>query len=81
MLPSFPNNVLPTHYRSDIVCKYSCHCDGVYVGRTSQPLIKQILQHVPKFIRNQIKPKKDLFRPQCKSTQNAPMSNSAIGQH
>ena len=54
-----------------------CHCDSVYLGRTSQRLQERIRQRVSKFIRNQ----KDLTRRQCKSTQNAPVSDSAIGQH
>ena len=45
----------------------------------SQQLEEQIRQYVPKFIRNQVKPQKDLPRRQCKSTQNAPISDSAIG--
>ena len=81
MLPSFLIDILPAHQRSNIVYKYLCHCDNVYVGRTSQRLEEQIRQHVPKFIRNKIKPRKDLPRRQCKSTQNALVSNLAIGQH
>ena len=53
----------------------------MYVGRTSQRLKKRIRQHVPKFITIKIKPQKDLPRSQCKSNQNAPISNSAVGQH
>ena len=60
MLPSFQKDVLPAHKRSNIVYKYLCHCDSVYVGRTSQRLEEQIRQHVPKFIRNQVTPQKDL---------------------
>ena len=58
-----------------------CHCDKVYVGRTSQRLEERIRLHVPKFIRNKIKPQKDLPRRQCKLTQNASVSDSAVGQH
>ena len=46
-----------------------------------QQLKEQIQKHVPKFIRNKIKPQKGLPRRQCKSTQNAPVSNSAVSQH
>ena len=81
MLPSFLKNVLPAHQRSNIVYKYLCHCNSVYVGRTSQRLEERIRQHVPKFIRNRIKSQKDLPRRQCKSTQNAPVFDSAISQH
>ena len=69
MLTFFQKDVLPAHKRSNIVCKYLCHCDSVYVGRTSHRLEEQIRQHVPNFIRNQVKPQKDLPRRPCKSTQ------------
>ena len=78
MLPSFQKDVLPVYKRSNIIYKYLCHCDSVYyVGRTSQRLEEQIQQHVPKFIRNQVR------KCYCKSTQNAPISDSgsAVGQH
>ena len=73
---SFQKDVLPAHQRSNIVYKRSCHCDSVYVGRTSQRLAERIRQHVPKFIRN-----KDLPRRRRKSTQNTPIWDSGIGQH
>ena len=81
MQPFFQKDVLPAYKRSNIVCKYLCHCDSVYVGRTSQQLEERIQQHFPKFIRNQVKSQKDLPRCQCKSTQNASISNLAIGQY
>ena len=81
MLTSFQKNVLPAHKPSNIVYKYLCPCGSVYVGRTSQRLKEKIRQHVQKFIRNQVKPQKDLPRRQCKSTQNAPILDSDIDQH
>ena len=59
------------------------YTDSAYVGKTSQQLEERIRQHTPKFIRNQVKPQKDLSRRHCQSTQNAPIldSDSAIGQH
>ena len=36
------------------------HCDSVHVGRTSQQLEERIPQHIPKFIKIQVKPQKDL---------------------
>ena len=51
LLRSFQNDVLPAHQQSNIVYKYLCHCDNVYVVRTSQQLEERIRQHVPKFIR------------------------------
>ena len=58
----FPKNILPAHTQSNIVHKYSCHCDKGYGGKRSQRLEEQIRQHVPKFIRNQFKPQEDLPR-------------------
>ena len=81
MLPSFRKNVLPAKKQSNIVYKYLCHCDSVYVSRTSQRLEEQIRHHVPKFIRNQIKPHKNLPRHQCKCTQNPRILDLAIDQH
>ena len=81
ILYSFQKNVLPVHTRSNIVYKYSCHCNSVYVGRTSQRMEERIRQHVPKLIRNQVKPQKDFPRRQSKLTQNASISDSTIGQH
>ena len=78
MLPFFLKNFFPAHQLSNIVYKYLCHCDGVYVGKTSQRLEKRIRQNIPKFIRNKNKPQKNLPRRHCKSTQNAPICNSAI---
>ena len=53
----------------------------MYIGRTSQRLEEQIRQHIPKFIRNQVKFQKDFPRRQFKSSQNASVSDSVIGQH
>ena len=61
----------------------TCATAIVYVGRRPSDWKNDTFrQHVSKFIRNQVKPQKDLPRRQCKSTQNAPISDSAIiGQH
>ena len=46
----------------NIVYKYSCHCDSVYVGKRFQQLEERIRQHVPKIILYQTKLQKDLPR-------------------
>ena len=64
------------------MCKYLCHCNSVYVGRTSYRLekhFKNMFQN--QLCRNQVKPQKDLFRRQCKFTQKALILDLAIGQH
>ena len=78
MLPSFQKDVLPAHQQSNILYKYLCHSDSVYVGRTSQRLKEQIQQHVSKFIRNKTKPQKVLLRRQCKFGQNAPCKTKIL---
>ena len=55
MMPSIRKDRLPSIQRSNVVYKYLCHCDSVYVGRTSQRLEDRSNQHIPKFIRNQTK--------------------------
>ena len=42
ILPSFEKDVLPSHQQSNIVYKYSCHCDSVYVGKASQGVEERI---------------------------------------
>ena len=41
-------DVLPSSTLSNIVYKYTCRCNDIYVGRTTQRLEKRIKQHVPK---------------------------------
>ena len=81
MLPFFQKDALPAHKRSNIVYKYLCHYDSVYVDRTSQRLKDPIRQHILKFITNQVKPQNDLPRRRCKSSQIVPISDSAISQY
>ena len=41
-------DVSPTHEKSNIIYKFSCHCGSDYVGKTSQRFHVRIDQHVPK---------------------------------
>ena len=67
-------DVVPTKQQSMVVYQYVCRCDCRYVGRTSKRLHDRIKQHIPKAIRNQAQPNRDLFQSNHNST-------SAIGQH
>ena len=49
LLPSTKKDVLPSHHCSNLVYVFVCHCDGRYVGRTSQRLQERIKRHIPKF--------------------------------
>ena len=65
-------DVSPTHEKSNIIYKFSCHCGSDYVGKTSQRFHVRIDQHVPKVLKKWFdgrseKPTKKYF--------------SAIGQH
>ena len=74
MFPTVRKDVVPTKQQSMVVYQYVCRCDCRYVGRTSQRLQDRIKQHIPKAIRNQAQPNRDLFQSNHTST-------SAIGQH
>ena len=74
MLPTVRKDVVPTKQQSMVVYQYVCRCRCRYVGRTSQRLHNRIKQHIPKAIRNQTQPDRDLFQSNSTST-------SAIGQH
>ena len=52
LLPATKKNVLPSHYHSNVIYQFVCHCDSRYVGRTSQRLEEQIKQHVSRAIAN-----------------------------
>ena len=47
MLPVARKDVLPTTQKSSDLYEYKCHCNGRYVGQTSQRLQDRIKQHVP----------------------------------
>ena len=80
-MPFIRKDRLPSIQSSNAVYKYLCHCDSVYVVRTSQRLEDRINQHIPKFIRNQTKPDKLLPQRSCKTSVSNPNSDSAIGLH
>ena len=42
-------DLLSTTQKSSVIYEYKCHCDGRYVGRTSQRLQNRIKQHVPQW--------------------------------
>ena len=75
MMPSIRKDRLPSIQKSNVVYKYLCHCDSVYVGTTSQRSEDRINQHIPKFIRNQTKPDKLLSQRSCKTSVSNPNSD------
>ena len=44
LLPAIKKDVLPSHYHSNVIYQFVCHCDSRYVGCTSQRLEKRIKQ-------------------------------------
>ena len=56
----------PSNQQNNVIYKFVCHCDSVYVGKTTQQLMQRIKQHVPRTFINK--------------TGN-PALTSAIGQH
>ena len=65
-----------------VVYQYVCHCDCRYVGQTSQRLQDRINQHIPRCIRSDKRPTKNLPNRKCKITSTPSVyCDSAIGQH
>ena len=46
-----PKDVSPTSELSNVIYHFKCHCDSVYVGRTSQRFHLRRDQHIPNNIR------------------------------
>ena len=74
ILPTVHKDVVPIKQQSMIVYQYVCRCDCRCIGRTSQRLHDRIKQLIPKAIRNQTQPDRNLF-------QSNPTSTLAIRQH
>ena len=82
MLPVACKNVLPAIQKSFVIYEYKCHCDGRYVGRTSQRLQDRIKQHVPQWLRQQLThPCRSQPHRSCKQTDTKLDCDSAIAQH
>ena len=82
MLPVTRKDVLPTTQKSSALYEYKCHCDGRYVGRTSQRLQDRIKQHVPQWLRQQLtRPRRSQPHRSCQRNNTKPDCDSAIGQH
>ena len=59
-----------------------CRCDCRYVGQTSQKLQDRINQHIPRYIRSDKRPTKNLPNRECEITSTPSVyCDSAIGQH
>ena len=82
ILPAVHKNVLPSLQQSMVVYQCVCRCDCRYVGRTSQRLQDRINQHIPRCIRSDKRPTKNLPNRECKITTNTCVyCDSVIGQH
>ena len=65
ILPAIHKVVLPSFQQSMVVYQYVCRCDCRYVGRTSQRLQHRINQHIPRYIRSDKRPTKNLPNREC----------------
>ena len=81
LLPATKKDVLPSHHQNNVIYQFVCHCDGRYVGRTSQRLEERIKQHIPKSITNPPTPhiRQSLPHP-GKATSPRQFHESSIGQ-
>ena len=82
ILPAIHKDVLPSLQQSMVVYQYVSRCDCRYEGRTAQRLQDRINQHIPRCIRSDKRPTKNLPNRECKIT-NTPSvyCDSVIGQH
>ena len=82
ILPAIQKDVLPSLQQSMVIYQYVCRCDCRYVGQTSQRLQNRINQHIPRCIRSDKRPTKNLPNRECKISNTSTVnSDSAIGQH
>ena len=82
ILPAVHKIVLPSLQQSMVVHQCVCRCDCQYVDRTSQRLQDRINQHIPRCIRSDKRPTKNLPNRECKITTTPNVyCDSLIGQH
>ena len=83
MLPVANKDVLSTTQKSSVIYEYKCHCDGRYVGQTSQQQLQdRIKQLVQQWLRQQlIHPRRSQPHRSCKHKDTKLDCDSAIGQH
>ena len=83
LLPATKKDVLPSHYHSNVIYQFVCHCDSRYIGRTSQRLEERIKQHIPRSIANPPTShnRQSLSRSRKANTRPQQFHESAIGQH
>ena len=82
ILHAIHKDVLPSLQQSMVVYQYVCRCDCQYVGQTSQRLRYRTNQHLPRCIRSDKRPTKNLPNRECKITSTPSVyCDSAIGQH
>ena len=56
----------PTNQQNNVIYKYVCHCDSVYVGKTTRQLRQRVKDHVPRTFLNRT---------------GDPQLKTAVGQH
>ena len=75
-------NALRSLQQIMVVYQCLCRCDCRYMGQTSQRLHDRINQHIPRCIRSDKRPTKNLPNQECKITSTPSVCYySAIGQH
>ena len=79
ILPAVHKIVLPTLQQSMVVHQCVCRCDCRYVDRTSQRLQDRINQHIPRCIRSDKRPTKNLPNRECKITSTQGRSQERAG--
>ena len=77
-----PKDRTPTLHLRNVVYKYKCSCDSMYVGRTSQRFHSRIKDHVPKSLKEAFKSNKEVIDVILKSNGEPYITKlTSIGQH
>ena len=77
-----PKDRTPTLHLRNVVYKFKCSCDSMYVGRTSQRFHSRIKEHVPKSLKEAFKSNKDVIDVILKSNGEPYITKlTSIGQH
>ena len=80
MLPSAKKDCVPTTQKSCVVYEFSCRCEALYIGRTTQRLADRIKKHVPESIRKKSNTVREQPPRTCKKNDSKINCESAIGQ-
>lgn len=81
LIPHTHKDRLPSSSLNNVIYKFTCRCEAVYVGRTSQRLEDRIKQHVPKCLLSFLESSRSGNQLSLPQNTLSRLGRSAIGQH